>query len=168
MHRPGTHGGIQDSCHTEHTLGVDTCGLICAVSHHVKWIRYHHDDCVGRMFHDVLRYGAYDAGIGSDQIIAAHTGFAWQARGDYHNVGTSSGGVIVGAAFDTRVVQVDGRCLPHVEGFAFGNAFFDVEEDDFVAQLLVCNHIGAGGSYVTSAYYGYFHVVRMGCVISDS
>jgi hypothetical protein len=51
--------------------------------------------------------------------------------------------------------------LPGIEGFAFGHIALDVDQDYFVADVFMCQYIGAGCADVTRADDGYFtHLLR--------
>jgi hypothetical protein len=47
--------------------------------------------------------------------------------------------------------------LHHILGLSFGDAFFNIEQYQFVAKFPAGNIIGTGGPYGPGTYYGYFH-----------
>ena len=53
------------------------------------------------------------------------------------------------AADGAGVVAVDRAGLPDVEGLAFGEAFLDVEQNDFVADFSGGEDVGAGGAHIS-------------------
>ena len=92
------------------------------------------------MLLDALADGRHHFQIDAEKIVAAHAGFARDARGDDDHVGAGDVGVGL-CPLKFRVETVDGGRLRDVERFALGQAFDDVEEDD-IAQFLETDEVG--------------------------
>ena len=103
------------------------------------------------MFEDVVGNGFYDTGVNADEFFAGHAGFARDTGGDNDNVGAFGSGVVIGYAFEAGAKAEDAGGLHDVHGFAFGHTFFDVEENDFVGNLLGNENVCAGGAHITGA-----------------
>src|SRR6202035_3417967 len=70
-----------------------------------------------------------DAGIDSDQIVAAHSRLARNAGGDDDDIGARDIGIVIGAV-DDRVISFDRRPLDDVEGLALRHDFDDIDKKD--------------------------------------
>jgi hypothetical protein len=53
-------------------------------------------------------------------------------------------------------VIVNGRLLPAIQGFPFGEVADDVNKHNFFYDVFVGKDVGTGGAHVASAYNGYF------------
>ncbi len=122
------------------------------VSHGIHGVGYAENNGVGRVC-DYLRGNAlYYAGVNSDEFFAGHAGFAGYAGCDYDHVASFGCGVIVGYAFGASLDAEDVGSLHDVHYFAFGETFFDVDEDNFVGNATRDKNVGTGCAYVTGAY----------------
>ena len=150
-------GRIQHAGHTHYAVGRELGGQECAVCHHVQGIGNDDDLGIGGVFYHLFGHRFYDTGVDADQIVAAHARFAGHAGGDHHYVRTFGLGIVVGRTGQTGVESADRGGLPDVEGFSFGNAFLDVQDDDFIDKVAAGQYIGARSAYVSCSYYCYFH-----------
>lgn len=110
------------------------------------------------MLQQVLTDALHDAGIGADKFLACHARLAGDAGGDDYDVAASSLGVVVRRARDAGVETKQRGGLHHILCLAFGQAFFDVEQDEFMADSGTGDIVGTGSTYGACSYDGYFHL----------
>ena len=146
-------GGIEHTSHAHHTVVGQSGRLPCLVSHDIQGIGYNHNDGFRAVGQNLLSHTLDNPRIGRDQIVAAHPRLARQATGDHDDIRSCGLAIVVGRAHCAGVVAVDRAGLPDIEGLALGKSFFDVEEDDLVADFTGGEHIGAGRAHIACTYY---------------
>ena len=148
-------GRIQDAGHAEYPGAIQAGYLVSGVGHHVQGVGNNDDDRIPGMLQDGFGDRIDDLGVGGDQIVAAHTRFAGYAGCDHHDVRTG-GFFIVIRTFDVSAVIIDGGLLPGVEGFAARQVAGDIQQNDFLNNVAMRQHIGNGSANVARTDYSYF------------
>ena len=95
------------------------------------------------MLLDIAAHGLHHAGIGGDQIIAAHAGFSWNTGGYDHDVGILERLAVIVGPVDLGIEAFDRRGFDQIQRFAGGHVVDDVEQDD-VTQLFLTSEEGEG------------------------
>ena len=147
---------VQGAAHAEYAVLRKPRGFQRQVGHGVHRVADDEQDGVRRVFQHVFRHAFHDAGVHADEFFTRHARLAGNARGDNHHVRVGRLGIIVRAAHQARVEAEQGSRLEHVEGFAFGHAFFHVEHDHFIGHFLECKYVCTRGTYVAGTNYCYF------------
>ena len=139
LHRDETAepGAVEHAGHAHDLVFRETQFDPGQIGHHVERVADHDDGGVGRVFLDVFADAADDAGVGFQQVIAAHARFAGDAAGDDNQIAARAGGGVVGAG-DLRVKSFEAGRLHHVERLALGHAFDDVDHHD-IGELFFCD-----------------------------
>ena len=91
---------------------------------------------------------ANDICVGAQQVIAAHTRFAWQACGDDDDVGVFSGSVII-CPNDLYILTDDRHGLLHIQCLPLRHALHDVYQYN-VGDFTLGQPVGCSGTGHTS------------------
>src|SRR5207247_2868662 len=83
-----------------------------------------------------------DTGIGFEEVVAAHAGFAGDAAGDDDEGAAGRGSGVVGAG-DLGVETFEAGGFHHVERLALRHTFDDVDHGD-VGELFFGDALGGG------------------------
>ena len=147
---------IECATHTDDAVFGQAGSLQSKVSHGVHGVGYNYEDSVRRIRQDLLSHRLHDAGIHANELLTCHTGFAGQTAGDNHYVGVGSLLIPIGNTLHNGVKTEELSCLHNIHSFAFGNAFFDIDEDYFAGHFLDSQHICTCCAYITGAHNSYF------------
>ena len=90
--------------------------------HRIEGVTHDNNHGVGTGRFDILGDARDDFGVGAQQIVAAHSRFAGDARSDDDHIAIGRIGIVVRTAQGT-IVAHDRRGLHQVERFAFGHVF---------------------------------------------
>ena len=146
-------GRVEHPRHPDHPLPREPGRFLGHVGHHVEGVGHHNHDRVRRHTGDLLADRADDPGVGPEQVVTAHARLARDPRRHDEEVGPLGGTVVVRTRHP-RVEAFHRGALPLVEPLPLGDAFHDVDEDDFLAQLLLGKALGAYFAHMPGTNYG--------------
>ncbi|OLC10927.1 MAG: hypothetical protein AUH41_01785 [Gemmatimonadetes bacterium 13_1_40CM_66_11] len=96
-----------------------------------------------------------DIGVGADQVVAAHSRLASDARGDDDQLRSRRRAVVV-RPDDTGIEAFDWRGLVLVECLTLRDAVDDVNENDSASELFFGEALGGGGADIPGADHSDF------------
>src|SRR5262249_40399461 len=107
-------------------------------------------NAVRRILHHLGDYGFHDVVVGVEQVVAAHPGFARNARGHHYDVGIGSVFIVIGPA-DVRISLFDRHGLEEVKALALWHAVDDVDQDD-IGELFRGDPMSSRRAHVSRTY----------------
>src|ERR1700746_2497238 len=110
-------GAVEHPGHADDTLRRQPAGLAHNPHHYVERVGDRYDKRLRAMLFDRVTYRGDNLGVGADQIVTAHPGFARDAGGNDDDIGASDRCIVVGAG-DNRVVALDRGALDDIERLA--------------------------------------------------
>ena len=119
------------------------------VCHSVHRVADADDDSVRRVLEDIVGNTLNDTGINTDEFFASHARFTGNSRSYNNNITAFACSVVVSNAFDNTFETEDISRLHNVHGFAFRNAFLDVEKNHFVGNAFSNQYICTSGANVS-------------------
>src|SRR4051812_13127285 len=143
-------GRVEHTRHAENPLAWKTGHFHRDIGHHVERVGNHDHDRVRGRRADLLGDLLDDPGIGVEQIVARHAGFARDAGGDYHDVRVASLFVAVGADH-SAVESFDWRRLPLVESFPLRNPLHHIDHHYHARELFLRYALRGGRADIAGA-----------------
>ncbi len=128
---------IQHARHADDFFRVEAGFLLHHPHHRVERVGDDDDERVRAEFFQVLRHRRNDAGVGGDEVVAAHAGLARDPGGDDHHIRAFEVLVII-RAFDGSIDAFDRTGLRNVERFALRQAFDHVEQHHIAEFFVHC------------------------------
>ena len=129
---------VQSATHTDNAVFGKARYFMNQISHRIHRVTYTQDNSIGRIFQNILYDRLHDAGIHSDQLLASHTRFTGNTRGDNNHIRIGGSLIVVGHSFDTRCETCRYSSLHHIHSLAFRYTFFNIEQNDFVCNFSEC------------------------------
>src|SRR5437667_1365346 len=101
--------GVQNARHSNDAIFREATDLERRLGHSIEGIRDHNDDALWRMLYDLLDDGFYDVVVGFQQIVAAHSGLAWEPGGDHDHVAARRCGIVTVRRGNDRRARIRSR-----------------------------------------------------------
>src|ERR1700719_3416271 len=150
--------GIQDASHADNAVARKSANLEGSLCHGVQRVCDDDENGAGGELDDRIHDAFHNVIVGFQKIVAAHPGFAREARSDDDNVAVRGFAVVTaggGNSDGARIGAENRGGFGHIEGFAGRRAVENVRQHH-VGELSIVNPLGRCGTDEASAHYRHF------------